>query len=170
MLGEIPFCLKTGKPASLGAKLRLIRQMYACQTSRGGKKPWKNINTDGKERADLQETMRSDSSAVSSTPDLAAGPKGARSAAKSASPEADVALLAVCRKSRCPACNSASGFSKKDAKTHSSACLCSITSSLDFRIMREREKREKKTSVPIRATQTFIWPWSVCLTKLNYCK
>lgn len=45
MLGEIPFCLKTGKPASLGAKLRLIRQMYACQTSRGGKKSHERIST-----------------------------------------------------------------------------------------------------------------------------
>lgn len=37
--------------------------MHARQTVK--KKPWTNINTDGKEIADLQETMRSDSSAVS---------------------------------------------------------------------------------------------------------
>jgi len=50
--------------ASLQAKSRLMRQIYACQPS-SEKKPWKNINTDGNEIADLQETMRSDSSAVS---------------------------------------------------------------------------------------------------------
>lgn len=50
--------------ASLKAKLRLIRQIYACQAS-SEKNPRKNINTDGNEIADLQETMRSDSSAVS---------------------------------------------------------------------------------------------------------
>lgn len=111
----------------------------------------------------MQETMRSDSSAVSSTPDLAAGPKGARSAAKSASPEADVALLAVCRKPRCPACNSASGFSKKDAKTYSSACLCSITSSLDFRIMRERERREKKKNLSTDKGYANIYLTLICV-------
>lgn len=44
--------------------MRLIRQIYACQAS-SEKNPGKNINTDGNEIADLQETMRSDSSAVS---------------------------------------------------------------------------------------------------------
>ena len=109
------------------------------------KKPWKNINTDGKEIADLQETMQSDSSAGSgSTPDLAGGPKGACSAAKSASPEADVALWAVCRKSRYPACNSASG-SSKIRKNSNSAWLCSIASKPDFYF--QNHESEKKNAL-----------------------
>lgn len=68
---------------------KLIRQLYACQASRE-QKPWKNINTDGKERADLQETMRSDSSAVSPHLIWHQSRHGC-AAAKSAGWEADVA-------------------------------------------------------------------------------
>lgn len=43
-----------------------MRQIHACQASSEKKKKLrKNINTDGNEIADLQEAMRSDSSAVS---------------------------------------------------------------------------------------------------------
>lgn len=110
------------------------------------KKPWKNINTDGKEIADLQETMRSDSSAGSvSTPDLAAGPKGACSAAKSASPEADVALWAVCRKSRCPACYSASGSSK--ICKNPQCCLSMLNSKQSRLLLSESWERKKKNAL-----------------------
>lgn len=99
--------------ASLKAKSRLMRQIYACQAS-SEKKPWKNINTDGNEIADLQETMRSDSSAVSPHLIWQPGLRG-NAAAKSAGAlgRCVSAPEALCRKSWClQACDSARGVSK----------------------------------------------------------
>lgn len=64
MLGEIPFCLTTGK-AKPRAQIETYQTNIRMPDKRGKKTQRKNINTDGKEIADLQETMRSDSSAVS---------------------------------------------------------------------------------------------------------
>lgn len=132
-----------GKPWS---QIETYQTNICMPDKQRGKKPWKNINTDGKEIADLQETMRSDSSAGSvSTPDLAAGPKRGLLCSQVSKSRGRCGSVSCVHKSRCPACNSASG-SLKICKSPQ-CCLSMLNSKQSRLLLSESWEREKKNAL-----------------------
>ena len=148
--------------------MRLIGQIYACQAS-SEKHPRKNINTDGNEIADLQETMQSVSSAVSPHLSWQQGLGGCALAKPAgALGRCDLALGAVGTKSwpYKPATPRMGSQKICKNKTHEGTHQYLTRSKLYFY---SGETLEGK-SLPIIAMKTFIWPWSMLLTRFNYFK